>query len=175
MFDLPLMNLIVLVCAALLAGLIDAIMGGGGMIQVPALFAVFPGLAPATLLSSNKIASVIGTTGSALQYTRVNKTPWRLVIISCSAAFLASVAGAYLVTQIPNQWLRVALPFILAALLIFNLKSSAGLVHAPRHQHHKQSAIASLGASVIGFYDGFLGPGAGSFYKLLYTLSLIHI
>ena len=72
MFDLSLFNLFALLLAALLAGLIDSIMGGGGMIQVPALFAIFPGLTPATLLSSNKIASVIGTMGSALQYTRVN-------------------------------------------------------------------------------------------------------
>ena len=169
MFDLSLFDLSLLAACALLAGLIDAIMGGGGMIQVPALFSVLPGMAPASLLGVNKIASIIGTAGSAMQYTRANKSPWKLVMISSTAAFLASVGGAYLVTQIPNQWLRSALPFFLVALLIFNIKSNAGLIHEPRHKHHKQNAIASAGAGVIGFYDVFLGPGAGAFYKLFYT------
>lgn len=169
MFDLPIFDLVFLLVCALMSGFIDSIIGGGGMIQLPALFAVFPGLPPATLMSINKTASIVGTTGSAIQYSRANQSPWKLVLISSTAAFLASVMGAYLLTRVPSQWLRVALPFFLLALLIFNLKSGAGLVHAPKHQHRKQSAIASLGATVIGFYDGFLGPGAGAFYKLWYT------
>ena len=152
-----------------MAGLIDAIIGGGGMIQVPALFTVLQGFPPATLMSVNKMASIAGTIGAALQYARANKSPWKLVIISSTAAFLASVGGAYLLTQVPSQWLRSALPFFLIALLIFNIKSNAGLIHAPKHKHHKQNFIASTGAALIGFYDGFLGPGAGAFYKLLYT------
>jgi uncharacterized membrane protein YfcA len=152
-----------------MAGLVDSIIGGGGMIQVPALFTILQGFPPATLMSVNKMASIAGTTGSAIQYTRANKSPWKLVMISSLAAFLASVGGAYLLTQVPSQWLRSALPFFLIALLIFNIKSSAGLIHAPKHKHHKQSAIASIGGAVIGFYDGFLGPGAGAFYKLFYT------
>ena len=169
MFDLSVFDLSLLLACALFAGLVDSIIGGGGMIQVPALFAVLPGFPPATLLSVNKFGSIVGTIGSAIQYGRVNKSPWSLVIVSSAFAFFASVGGAYLVTQLPTEWLRAALPFLLMALLIFNIKSSAGLVHAPKHQHHKQKAIASTGAGVIGFYDGFLGPGAGAFYKIFYT------
>ena len=169
MLELSVFDLSLLLACALFAGLVDSIIGGGGMIQVPALFAVLPGFAPATLLSVNKFGSIVGTIGSAVQYSRVNKSPWGLVMISSAFAFFASVAGAYLVTQLPTQWLRGALPFLLLALLIFNLKSNSGLVHAPKHQHHKQKAIASTGAGIIGFYDGFLGPGAGAFYKLFYT------
>ena len=169
MLELSVFDLSLLLACALFAGLVDSIIGGGGMIQVPALFAVLPGFPPATLLSVNKLGSIVGTIGSAIQYSRANKSPWGLVIISSLFAFFASVAGAYLVTQLPTQWLRSALPFLLIALLIFNIKSNAGLVHAPKHQHHKQKAIASTGAGIIGFYDGFLGPGAGAFYKLFYT------
>lgn len=169
MFDLSFFDLSLLLICALMAGLIDAIIGGGGMIQVPALFTVLPGFPAATLMSVNKLASIVGTIGSAIQYARANKSPWGLVMISSAAAFIASIGGAYLLTQIPNQWLRAALPFFLLALLIFNIKSNAGLIHAPKHLHHKQSVIASTGAGIIGFYDGFLGPGAGAFYKLLYT------
>jgi len=168
-FDLSLIDICLLLLCALMAGLIDSIMGGGGMIQVPALFSFLPGYPPATLMSVNKIASLVGTSGSAFQYAKANKTPWKLVFISCSAAFLASVGGAYLLTQVPNQWLRGALPFFLLALLVFNIRSTAGLVHAPRHTHHKQTGFASLGGALIGFYDGFLGPGAGAFYKLWYA------
>ena len=169
MFELSAFDLSLLLTLALLAGLVDSIIGGGGMIQVPALFAALPGFPPATLLSVNKFASVIGTIGATIQYAKVNKIPWALVLMSSSVAFFASVGGAYLVTQIPTEWIRGALPFLLMALLIFNIKSSAGLVHQPKHQHHQQKAIASTGAGVIGFYDGFLGPGAGAFYKMLYT------
>ncbi|MFM2029556.1 MAG: hypothetical protein RL517_747 [Pseudomonadota bacterium] len=169
MLELSIFDLSLLFACALTAGLVDSIIGGGGMIQVPALFSFLPGFPPATLLSVNKFASSVGTIGSAIQYARANKSPWSLVIVSSSVAFFASVGGAYLVTQLPTQWLRSALPFLLLALLIFNIKSNAGLVHAPKHQHHKQKAIASTGAGIIGFYDGFLGPGAGAFYKLLYT------
>lgn len=169
MLELSVFDLSLLFACALLAGLIDSIIGGGGMIQVPALFAFLPSFPPATLLSVNKFASSIGTIGSAIQYARANRSPWGLVIISSSVAFFASIGGAYLVTQVPTQWLRGALPFLLIALLIFNIKSSAGLIHAPKHQHRKQKAVASAGAGIIGFYDGFLGPGAGAFYKLLYT------
>ncbi|QWE15202.1 TSUP family transporter [Polynucleobacter sp. AP-Sving-400A-A2] len=169
MLELSAFDLGLLFAFALFAGLVDSIIGGGGMIQVPALFAALPGLPPATLLSVNKFGSIVGTIGSAIQYSRANKSPWGLVIISSSFAFFASVAGAYLVTRLPTEWLRGALPFLLLALLIFNIKSGAGLVHAPKHQHHKQKAIASAGAGIIGFYDGFLGPGAGAFYKLFYT------
>jgi uncharacterized membrane protein YfcA len=172
MFDLPLFDLIFLLGCALMSGFIDAMIGGGGMIQLPALFAVFPNLAPATLMSINKTASIVGTTGAAVQYSRANQSPWKLILISSAVAFLASLLGAYLLTRIPSQWLRVALPFFLLALLIFNLRSNAGLIHAPKHQHRKQNAIASIGAGAIGFYDGFLGPGAGAFYKLWYTRML---
>ncbi|CAM3825725.1 sulfite exporter TauE/SafE family protein [Polynucleobacter arcticus] len=169
MFELSAFDISLLLACALFAGLVDSIMGGGGMIQVPALFAVLPGFPPATLLSVNKFGSIVGTIGSAIQYSRANKSPRGLVMISSAFAFFASVAGAYLVTQLPTQWLRGALPFLLIGLLIVNIKSSAGLIHEPKHQHHKQKAIASTGAGIIGFYDGFLGPGAGAFYKLLYT------
>ena len=169
MLELSAFDLGLLFSLALFAGLVDSIIGGGGMIQVPALFAALPGFPSATLLSVNKFGSIVGTIGSAIQYSRVNKSPWGLVITSSTFAFFASVAGAYLVTRIPTEWLRGALPFLLLALLIFNIKSNAGLVHAPKHNHHKQKAIASTGAGIIGFYDGFLGPGAGAFYKLFYT------
>ena len=158
--------------AAFGAGVVDAVIGGGGMLQLPALFAFMPGVAPAPLLGTNKFASAIGTTGAAIHYARSVATPWRIVLPCVAIAFVASVAGASAVTLIPAEPLKKALPFVLAALLIYTWASGAGSTHAPKHSRAKAGFIASSGSTVIGFYDGFLGAGTGAFYKLLFVRGL---
>jgi uncharacterized protein len=158
--------------AAFAAGVVDAVIGGGGMVQLPALFAFMPTIAPPPLLGTNKLASAIGTTGAAIQYARSISTPWRTVAPCVVIAFLASLAGAYAVTLVPAEPLKKALPFILAALLIYAWVSGTGKEHAPTRSPAKAAAIASSGSTVIGFYDGFLGAGTGAFYKLLFVRGL---
>jgi uncharacterized membrane protein YfcA len=158
--------------AAFLAGVVDAVIGGGGMVQLPALFAFMPSVAPPPLLGTNKLASAIGTTGAAIQYARSTATPWSAVVPCMVVAFAAALAGAYAVTLIPAEPLKKALPFILAALLLYTWASGAGKEHAPKHSRPKATAIASSGSTVIGFYDGFLGVGTGAFYKLLFVRGL---
>lgn len=158
--------------AAFGAGVVDAVIGGGGMVQIPALFAFMPGVAPPPLLGTNKLASAIGTTGAAIHYARSMPTPWRTVVPCVAIAFAASLAGAYAVTLIPAEPLKKALPFILAALLVYTWASGAGAKHAPKHSRAKAAVIASSGSTVIGFYDGFLGAGTGAFYKLLFVRGL---
>jgi uncharacterized protein len=161
-----------LAVAAFFAGVVDAVIGGGGMLQIPALFAFMPGVAPAPLLGTNKLASAIGTTGAAIQYARSVATPWRTVVPCMVFAFVASLAGAYAVTLIPAEPLKKALPFILAALLVYSWASGTGKQHAPTRSPAKAKVIASSGSGVIGFYDGFLGAGTGAFYKLLFVRGL---
>jgi uncharacterized protein len=161
-----------LAAAAFAAGVVDAVIGGGGMVQLPALFAFMPSVAPPPLLGTNKLASAIGTTGAAIQYARSVETPWRTVVPCIVIAFAASLAGAYAVTLVPAEPLKKALPFILAALLLYTWASGAGTAHAPRHSRRKATVIASTGSSAIGFYDGFLGAGTGAFYKLLFVRGL---
>ena len=96
------------------------------MVQLPALFALMPGVAPPPLLGTNKLASAIGTTGAAIQYARSTATPWSAVIPCMIVAFVAALAGAYAVIFIPAEPLKKALPFILAALLIYTWASGAG-------------------------------------------------
>jgi uncharacterized membrane protein YfcA len=96
-----------LAAAAFFAGVVDAVIGGGGMLQIPALFAFMPGVAPPPLLGTNKLASAIGTTGAAIQYARSVATPWRIVVPCMVVAFVASLAGAYAVTLIPAEPLSV--------------------------------------------------------------------
>lgn len=158
--------------AAFGAGVVDAVIGGGGMVQLPALFAFMPGVAPPPLLGTNKFASAIGTTGAAIQYARSTATPWSAVIPCMIVAFVAALAGAYAVMLIPAEPLKKALPFILAALLIYTWASGAGKEHAPKRSRSKAAVIASSGSSAIGFYDGFLGVGTGAFYKMLFVRGL---
>jgi uncharacterized protein len=158
--------------AAFGAGVVDAVIGGGGMVQLPALFALMPGIAPPPLLGTNKLASAIGTTGAAIQYARSTATPWSAVIPCMVVAFVAALAGAYAVILIPAEPLKKALPFILAALLIYTWASGAGKEHAPKCSRGKAAVIASSGSGAIGFYDGFLGVGTGAFYKMLFVRGL---
>lgn len=161
-----------LAAAAFGAGVVDAVIGGGGMVQLPALFAFMPGVAPPPLLGTNKLASAIGTTGAAIRYARSVPTPWRTVLPCLAFAFVASLAGAFAVTLIPAEPLKKALPFILAALLGYTWASGVGRQHAPRHSSGKAAVIAASGSSAIGFYDGFLGAGTGAFYKMLFVRGL---
>jgi hypothetical protein len=154
---------------AFAAGLVDAMMGGGGMLQVPALFALVPGAPPASLLGTNKFASSIGTAGAALQYARRRPPRWSTIAPAVAAAFGFSLLGAYAVTRIDPVLLRRALPFVLLALLLYTLRNNLGLEHAPRYARHKEAAVAAGGAAAVGFYDGFFGPGAGAFYKLVFV------
>jgi uncharacterized membrane protein YfcA len=137
--------------AAFGAGVVDAVIGGGGMVQLPALFAFMPNVAPPPLLGTNKLASAIGTTGAAIQYARSMRTPWRVVAPCMLVAFVAALAGAYAVTLIPAEPLKKALPFILAALLLYTWASGAG--KETLQTREKPMALASSGSGVIGFYD----------------------
>jgi uncharacterized membrane protein YfcA len=153
-----------LFCAAFFAGLVDAVAGGGGLIQVPALFAAYPDVPPATLLSTNKLASVGGTLNAARKFLRHVSLPWAVVGPAIVAAFVGSLMGANAVSHFPAEPLRKALPFVLVFLLIYTwFQPSLGEAHAPKEVSQYQKFKALLLGLTIGFYDGFFGPGTGSF------------
>ena len=156
--------------ASLLAGFVDSIVGGGGLILVPALFATFPTAHPATLFGTNKGASVFGTAFATFQYSRRVEMRWAALWPAAAAGFVASFAGAWLVTVISPDFLRKLLPIVLLAVLVYTvLKKELGRHHAPRFAGVKEAwAAAGIGA-VIGFYDGFFGPGTGSFLVFLFV------
>jgi len=158
-----------LIAAAFIAGLVDAVVGGGGLIQIPALFAAQPGVAPATLFGTNKFASVFGTANAAWRYARRVEMPWRTILPAAIAAFALSYAGAAAVAWLPKEAVR---PLILA-LLIFAagytlMKKDFGQLHRPAHSGRGELVYAILLGGVIGFYDGFFGPGTGSFLIFLF-------
>lgn len=154
--------------ASLLAGFVDSIVGGGGLILVPALFATFPQTHPATLFGTNKGASVWGTGMATLQYSRRVRMPWQALIPAALVCFVASMAGAWLVTMVSPQYLRKALPFVLLLVLAYTLaKKELGQAHAPRFHGKAEAIAACMIGALIGFYDGFFGPGTGSFFVFL--------
>ena len=160
---------IALVCLmSALAGFIDAVVGGGGLVLVPALFATYPSLHPATLLGTNKSASVWGTLFAAWQYNRRVQLAWRALLWASAMAFVGALAGAYVLTLVSPQYLRKALPALLLGLLGYTLwNKQLGQAYAPRHGARGQALLMSVIGAVIGFYDGFFGPGTGSFLVFL--------
>ncbi|CAG2132698.1 putative membrane transporter protein YfcA [Cupriavidus yeoncheonensis] len=159
-----------LAVAAFLAGLIDAVAGGGGLVQIPALFSAFPGMPPATLLGTNKVASVAGTANAAIRYGRSVRIYWAATAPAVVAAFLFSMAGAWALTMIPAEPLRKALPFVLVTLLVYTVaKKDLGTEHAPSLSGTRERVAALLAGAAIGFYDGVFGPGTGSFLMIVFV------
>ena len=164
------MDLLLVSLASLLAGGIDSIVGGGGLILVPALFAVYPSAAPATLFGTNKSASVWGTSIATVQYSRRVQMRWAVLGPAAGAALVGSFLGAWAVTLIDPGFLRRALPLILLAVLLYTLaRKDLGRTHAPRHTRGRETLLACLIGAVIGWYDGFFGPGTGSFFIFLFV------
>ena len=164
------MELALICLASLLAGGIDSIVGGGGLILVPALFAVYPTTAPATLFGTNKSASVWGTSIATVQYARRVRLRWPVLGPAALAAFVGSFFGAWVVTMIDPAFLRKLLPVILLAVLLYTLtKKDLGRVHAPRQDAQRELWLACAIGLIIGWYDGFFGPGTGSFFIFLFV------
>lgn len=164
------MEWIFITFASLLAGFIDAIVGGGGLILTPALFAAFPGAAPATLFGTNKAGSVWGTAMATWQYSRRVEMRWAALLPAAAAGFAGAFAGAWTVTALSPDLLRKVLPLVLLAVLAYTLaKKDLGRHHAPRFSGNAEVCVASLVGLGIGFYDGFFGPGTGSFFVFLFV------
>jgi uncharacterized membrane protein YfcA len=165
MLDLNASNVALMLLASAGAGLVDAIVGGGGLIMVPALFGLFPQAVPALLLGTNKAASVWGTAWSAWQYAKRVQLPSGRLLGAMLAALLGAVVGAWLATQVSASSFRAALPPLLALVWAYTLwRKDLGREHAPLHSPRHEAAWATGLGGIIGFYDGVFGPGTGSFF-----------
>lgn len=167
------MELFAVALASLMAGCVDAIVGGGGLLLVPALFATFPAAHPATLFGVNKSASIWGTAIASVQYARRVRLRWISLIPAALAGFAGASAGAWTVTVISLDFLRRMLPWVLLAVLVYTLqRRDLGWDHAPRFHGRAEAVVAALIGAVVGFYDGFFGPGTGSFLIFLFVRGL---
>ena len=157
--------LLILTTGAFLAGLVDAVVGGGGLIQVPLLFSAFPHTPASVLFGTNKLASIVGTSSAALQYARRVRIDWAVAGPAAVSAFIASWFGARSVSLFPPHLLKavVLCLLILVAAYTFTKQDFGTQTRDTGAGPHLRLVLAVGIGAVIGFYDGFFGPGTGSF------------
>lgn len=155
--------LFLLFLAGLGAGFIDAIAGGGGLITVPAL--LWAGLDPQTALGTNKMQSVFGTAMAVRRYAHAGLIRWREMVLPIVATFVAAALGTWVVTLVDNAILSKIVPWLLLGLCAY-LLASPRLGLGQTRARLGPAAFALLIGGVLGFYDGFFGPGTGAFWTL---------
>jgi uncharacterized membrane protein YfcA len=156
-------TIVLLVFAAFLAGFIDSIAGGGGLITVPAL--LLAGASPIETLGTNKLQSVFGSGSATFAYARAGHVSLRQQMPMGFVSLTASMAGAFCATLLPQDVFRQILPFVLVAIaLYFVFKPDVSDLQTA--QRISPLAFGLTLVPVIGFYDGVFGPGTGSFFML---------
>lgn len=172
-------TVLALCLAAALAGGLDAVVGGGGLVQLPALLVALPGTPVVALLGTNKLASVVGTSSAAVTYSRRVTVDRHTAVPMVAAAFVGSGLGALLATRVPGSALKPVVLVALVAVLVFTWRRPGlGEVEALRLLPRHQRLVTVLGGFGIGAYDGLVGPGTGSFLVFLLVgavgLSFLH-
>lgn len=164
------MELLLLGGFAFFAGFVDAVAGGGGLVQVPALLAVYPQGAPATLFGTNKAACVWGTAAAAAQYARRVRLPWNALLPALLAAALCGWLGARVVSWLPPELMRPLVLGLLLAVAVYTFaRRDLGRHHAPRLGRGGERLAGALAGAALGFYDGLFGPGTGAFLIFVFV------
>jgi uncharacterized protein len=158
------LNIAFLCFFAFLAGFIDSIVGGGGLIQTPAMLVLLPTVPIPTLLGTGKVAAIAGTSAAFLRYARNIQINWSSILPAAIVAFVFSFLGARVVSHIPTDALRPVILLLLIGVAAYTfMKKNLGTLHAPKLSPAREKALAVCLGAAIGFYDGFFGPGTGSF------------
>ena len=166
MFDMPTEIVLLLALAALCAGFIDSIAGGGGLVTVPAL--MLAGLPPLDALATNKLQGLFGSGSASLAYAAKGHVDLRRQLPWAALACIGGVVGALVATVLPGEWLRLVLPVLLVAIaLYFALKPNMDDID--RAQRMTPALFGATIVPAIGFYDGVFGPGTGSFLMLAFV------
>ena len=161
--EIQLATILLVVVAGLAAGWVDAVVGGGGLLQLPALLLI-PGITPVQALATNKMGSIFGTTTSAVTYYRRAHPDLRTALPMAGVALAGSFGGAVLAVSLPSSVFK---PIIVVALIVVAVftatKPTVGELTKLRHQGRRHYGTAGAIGLAIGFYDGLIGPGTGSF------------
>ena len=166
-------ELLLLCLVAFVAGFIDAIVGGGGLLQTPATLLILPHFPVATILGTVKIPSLAGTTVAAYKYSKQVKFNFKVLIACVISAFSTSLLGAYCVSMINNEVIKPVILVVLIGVALYTyFNKQFGIHQHKEHSVKKQVLLAALFGSIIGFYDGLIGPGTGSFLILLFIAVL---
>lgn len=160
--------LLLLLLAAAFAGWVDAVSGGGGLVQLPALLIAFPGASPAAVLATNKLSSICGTGAAALTYHRRVRPDLRTALPMAGFALVGSALGALLASQLPRGLFTPLVLVLLVAVGVFTaVRPDFGQLQALRWADRRHHVAAGVGGATIGFYDGIFGPGTGAFLVVL--------
>jgi uncharacterized membrane protein YfcA len=171
--DISTLTLIFILVAAFSAGFVDAIAGGGGLIQLPALLISFPDREVAEVAGTNKLGSIFGTSAAALNYRRNIKTDPKLLLAMVLPAFIGSGSGSLLATQISTEQLKVAIVVMLVAVFAYTLaRPDLGKVEVRKGAAKRQRTVGAIAGLTIGFYDGFIGPGTGTLLMIVLVAAL---
>lgn len=171
--DYTTLTLLALIALSFTAGFIDSVVGGGGLIQIPALLIHLPSQPLPTLLGTNKIAALSGTSVAAFQYSKRIKFDYRILLVISFFAFAASYCGAKAVSYINTDTLKPLIFVILILIAVYTfIKKDLGSVQTKQLPINKQLIFGSLIGIIVGFYDGFFGPGTGSFFVLAFVVIL---
>ncbi|MDO4249271.1 MAG: TSUP family transporter [Neisseria sp.] len=164
-------EIILLLVVGFLAGLMDAAVGGGGLLQIPGLFSLMPSSTPvATVMGVNKFASCTGTTMAGFQFVRKIRVPWKMLLPAALLAFVFSYLGAQLVSWIPVRYMKPAMLVIMAGMFVYTFfKKSLGQTVRERALSRREYYLGLLSGALIGLYDGIFGPGTGSFLTFIFV------
>jgi len=171
--DYSLFTLLILSILAFMAGFIDSVVGGGGLIQLPALLVTLPNAPLPTIFGTNKIAALSGTSMAAFQYAKRIRFNLKLLLTISVASFIASYFGAKIVSIINPATLKPIILIILIAIAIYTfIKKDLGKIETKQLPLTRQMIFGAAIGLIIGFYDGFFGPGTGSFFVLAFVVIL---
>lgn len=163
------MELALLAVFAFFVGFVDAVVGGGGLIQLPALFTVYPQTTAGILFGTNKFSSIFGTAAATLRYVRGLRLSWSMLLPAAVGALIFSFLGARAVTMLPTEIIRPVVLFLLVAVAIYTFwKKDFGSIHVPRLKGSPESWLGFATGAALGFYDGFFGPGTGTFLIFIF-------
>ena len=166
-------DVLLLCAAAAFAGWVDAISGGGGLVQLPALLIGLPSASPATVLATNKLSSICGTAAAALTYHRRVRPDLRTALPMAGFALVGAALGALCASLLPREvFAPVVLVLMVVVALFTAVRPDFGQTQALRWAGRRHHSAAGVGGAVIGFYDGIFGPGTGAFLVVLLVAML---
>lgn len=169
MFEIATHTMILLMAASFVAGFIDSIAGGGGLMTVPAL--LLAGLSPIEALGTNKLGGMFGSGSATLAYASKGHVNLRSQLPSAALSAMGGAAGAGLATVIPGDWMRAALPLLLVAIALY-FAFKPNMDDIDRAQRMSPFLFGLTIVPAIGLYDGLFGPGTGSFFMLAFVALL---
>lgn len=162
-------ELLLLLPLAFVAGVINAAVGGGGLVQIPGLYNILTAFSPAQIMGVDKLSSVMGHGMSVRQYAKSMNLPWRIILPAAATSFAGAYVGVRLLDLMPTQWMRPIIIVVLLVMLVYTwFKPSFGSQDESRVPTRSDLVKGAVLGFCLGFYDGFIGPGTGSFLLFLF-------